>query len=75
MMITQAITTYYKCGCYYERSYDEVFDLVMINAKVCGTCFDEFHEHLSELMIDKQAQLTLDLPSATGASEASSDNS
>lgn len=64
-MVESELTDYYKCGCWYTRSYDED-GLCMIRAQVCSNCFDQFHDALEKLTLDERSQLTLDLPSTEG---------
>lgn len=62
-MITQSKLSEWPCGCYYETSLDISGEVCLIRAKTCGACFDQFHEMLEQLTLDKRSQLTLDLAS------------
>jgi len=55
------------CGCYYETSHDvDSGDVCLIRARTCTSCFDSFFSMLENEMVDKRAQLTLELPLPEG---------
>lgn len=66
--VSAVLLTEHPCGCYYETSVDEDGEVCLIRARTCTSCFDTLLTMLEREMLDRQAQLTLDLPlRVTGA--------
>jgi len=61
--LTAAVLVVRQCGCYYETAYDVTGREVLVTGRTCSKCFDEFFAFLERELIDRDAQLTLGLPS------------
>jgi len=68
-MITQELTHYWPCGCYYQTSLDELGEVCLIRAACCSECFDLALQQLEKATLDRRGQLTLDLPLSVSAPE------
>jgi len=72
--VTQEVTHYWPCGCYYQTSYDSIGEVCLIRAATCSSCFDLALAQLEKLTLDKRSQLTLDLASSmSGHTETKND--